>query len=622
MKKIVLFFFSFLVLLSSCSKEDNDSNVEYIPFQESKGGLWGMISPDGKILFSDEFKNEPTVAKEGRFMVRNSSGLWEIYTCEAKPVKIGGEYVYATCFKNGRAIVAERNGYIKVIDRQGNDIKILDKINNHQVDYLNQFEEGCAVYMTDSLYGAIDEDFDEVIKPVYAELYHCSDGKFIGIHDKYRKELDKPEAERVLKYDVLNTKGDLLFQLSTEKYRYFHESPYYKDGLLRVAVDVNGNVCYGLINDKGEFVVKPQEKIKYISEIDGDRFIYSNGEGYGVMDLKSNVLIRAKYDYLSFDIQNRLFAGTLTSKDSETSYYDRTFIKKIIDDHDKQIGEDKYEEFIPFSKINGKRAFVKTYGNIWSIIDTNGKTLEGLPDIVNINPLSIGDNCIETDHIDFDELLSKLQLSKDGIDGLSFKSTVRDAVKKDLKNWEGRMVREKPFDDPQYYYNSSSVSYSVNISDIPIKICVIFPGEMSRLKYRTVEYYAYSFFEGTRYATEKKVPDGYVFNDYSAKAFAVIFPNSYRMRGKLRLLLDCLKKKFGKYGKLEKENSGAAVYSIDKNNRVFMFMKDNEVMLLWGNISDVKSLNIDEYKNVKEDLNCLDEFPPLGTPEDFLKCGN
>jgi len=618
MKKIVLFFFSFLVLLSSCSKEDNDSNVEYIPFQESKGGLWGMISPDGKILFSEEFRNEPTVAKEGRFMVKNSSDLWEIYTCEAKPVKVGSEYVMATCFKNGRAIVAERNGYIKVIDRQGNDLKILDKINNRQVDYLDQFEEGYAVYMTDSLYGAIDEDFNEIIKPVYAELNHCSDGKFIGIHDKYRKELDKPEAERVLKYDVLNTKGELLFQLSTEKYCYFHESPYYKDGLLRVAVNINGNVCYGLINDKGEFVVKPQEKIKYISEIDGDRFIYSNGEGYGVMDLKSNVLIRAKYDHLSFDIQNRLFAGILTSKDSETSYYDRTFIKKIIDDHDNQIGEDKYEEFIPFSEINGKRAFVKTYGNIWSIIDTNGKSLEGLPDIVNINPLNIGDYCIRKDHIDFDEFLSKLQLSKDGIDGLSFKSTVRDAVKKDVKNWEGRMVRNKPLDDPKHYYNTSDVSYRVWLLEAPILIGIVFPGEMSRLIYRTVTEYSYGFW-GNRYATVEEIPNGYVFNDYSAKAFYVRFPNSCRMRGKLHLLLDSLKKKFGKYGKLEKENDGAAVYSIDKNNRAIMFMKDYEVILLWGNISDVKSLNIDGYKNVKEDLNCLDELPPLGAPEEILK---
>ena len=50
MKKIT-FVFAVLtaMLLASCSKTENDK-VEYIPFQESADGQWGMISLDGKIM--------------------------------------------------------------------------------------------------------------------------------------------------------------------------------------------------------------------------------------------------------------------------------------------------------------------------------------------------------------------------------------------------------------------------------------------------------------------------------------------------------------------------------------------------------------------------------------------
>lgn len=39
---------------------------------------------DGQVLFSEEFKAEPTMVIEDRFMVKNTEGLWEIYTAEKK----------------------------------------------------------------------------------------------------------------------------------------------------------------------------------------------------------------------------------------------------------------------------------------------------------------------------------------------------------------------------------------------------------------------------------------------------------------------------------------------------------------------------------------------------------
>lgn len=104
--KILKHLSGFLLILvaaivCSCSSDLNRNKVEYLPFRETKNGQWGMVSMDGKVLFTDEFKNEPTVVRDGRFFVKNSEGLWEMYEASEHPQKIGGEYVYTSGFSMG-----------------------------------------------------------------------------------------------------------------------------------------------------------------------------------------------------------------------------------------------------------------------------------------------------------------------------------------------------------------------------------------------------------------------------------------------------------------------------------------------------------------------------------------
>mgnify|MGYP005884126645 FL=1 len=90
-KKLVDEYFSIMlialmavVVCASCSKPQV-GKIEYIPFQETKDGNWGMISMDGKVLFKDEFKAKPTVVRDGRFFVRTKVGIWEMYDAKEKP---------------------------------------------------------------------------------------------------------------------------------------------------------------------------------------------------------------------------------------------------------------------------------------------------------------------------------------------------------------------------------------------------------------------------------------------------------------------------------------------------------------------------------------------------------
>ncbi len=590
MKKLL--FISFTVLLVACSK-DEGRGIEFVPFQETDGGQWGMISPSGEVLFTEEFKNAPTLAKEGRFMVKNEEGLWEIFSSEAKPKKIGKEYAYATAFNNGRALVSERNNCVKIIDLDGKEIKKLEKLGNKIVDAVKAFSEGYAVYQTGDFYGVIDENGNEIIKPDYLLLYSCSDGKFIGINKKYDNEFNKREGKKKIVYDVIDTNGKILFSINPDKYS--NTGTRFIDGLLTVAVEKDGKECWGLINDKNEVVIKPSEKIKGISDIKGDKFVYTNGEGYGVMNTNGENIIRAKYDFLYFDILNRMVA--ISEKTKGSNDYDC----KFIDYEDNQIGEDKYVSINPYSQFDGNYSFVKVSDRIWCVVDKEGKQIEKLPDIVNIN-LSTGDDEVLNDHVDFAKLFDEMNLSENTIDSLTlYKSKPWDAVKLYAACYPDEGKKEHPVTDPYWYDYRNSLSYHKIFSNVFTFISVSFPQNLSRrtyknerIKYWEDEYYNYYY--------NNKIPTGYAFNNTTAKMFMISFSNSGKMKGKLELALKELKARFTKYGKLEKENNGAAVFTINDKNRAIIYLTEDAIYLGWGDIKPVNKLDIEEYKDVKEKI--------------------
>ena len=204
-KNFCYFIFLFVVLCFSCTSKE-EKLIQYFPFQESDNSLWGMISPSGEMLFNEEFKEKPTIVRDNRFMVRNSDGLWEIYTAEEKPKKIGKEYAYASMYNDGVALVSERGKNISLIDVDGKTIKILDKIDGKPVESVEQYSEGYAVFKNDKYYGVIDQKGDRVITADYLKIYSCSDGKFIALNKKYEKEAKK-DRDGKLKFDDIDISG-------------------------------------------------------------------------------------------------------------------------------------------------------------------------------------------------------------------------------------------------------------------------------------------------------------------------------------------------------------------------------------------------------------------------------
>ena len=595
MKTKVLFSVIAIVLLTACSKT-TEPEVQYIPFQESDNSLWGMISPTGEVLFNEEFKEKPTVVRDNRFMVRNADGLWEIYTAEAKPQKIGSEYAFASMYQNGIALVAEKNKAVSLIDCDGKVIKSLDKVDGKAVELVRRFSEGYAVYKSDKYLGVINEKGEKVIDAKYLTLNDCSDGKFIGLNRKYEDEAKKDSSNN-LSFDVLDTSGKVVLSLSMAKYKDF--GSFFQNGLLDVYIEAKNEKCGGIINEQGEVVIKPTAKIKKVGQIRGKYFTYNNGDGWGLMNLEGESVVRAKYDLLYFASDDMMIA--MTKKDGGSNVY------KVIDFEDNQIGPDTYDDAYPFYLINNKHAVVKISSSLYSIIDTDGKQIEKLPDMVHVG-FSEGDQVVEIDYVDMKALIDALHITEDGVDSLTFKSTPEQVAHYYSKLdccWRGD--KEYKAADPYWYTFEENLHMWKDINGVMPDIFVNFSGNMSKRTYKTKRVIDYTFGDYYWYHDDK-IPTGYIFTNANIKSFLVKFDNNKKLRNKLHLVFKEVSTRFKNMGTVEKENNGAVVVTLKNNMRALVAFEKDNVSVLWGNIAAVKDIDIDQYKDAHEESQRIKDY--------------
>lgn len=577
----------YCLMLSSCSNEGK-GDVEYIPYQETSDGQWGMISMDGKVLFSDEFKNKPTVVRDGRFFVHTAENVWEMYSAEAKPRKIGKDYAHTSGFRNGIALVAEKNKPVSIIDADGKEIKLLDKIEGKIVDGVRAFEDDYAVFMTaDSLWGVIDKSGRCVIKPEYCYLNNYGDGKFIGINNKYGKYVKNGNKDKT-KVSVIDANGKVLLELSGNKYENIQNQ--FVDGLLAVSVKKDGKENWGIINDKGEIVVKPSTKIKNIGSIHGETFTYYNGEGWGLMNTKGETLIRAKYEWLYYDQDNILVA---IIKDGETYQF------KYIDTEDNRISDDTYVKATPFSMFDGNHAFVKPNDKIYSIIDKDCKQLEGLPDISEIGTYE-GESYVCSDYVDLNKLLADFNITENSVIGITSNSTPQQIVQMSVKLGTAIGDKKHPAGSPYWYDSTNEVYLYHDTGGIRGYVDLTFSGNLSKQTYRTkrvIDYYGYYY----DWYHDEKIPTGYVWNSVKINIFTLSFDNTGRMKGKMRDLYNLLSGIFKKMGNVVKENNGAVIIDLKNDRRAFVVMSKYQVISFWGNLAPANEIDITKYKDAVEE---------------------
>ncbi len=535
-KKRLLFFavaLSTTLLTTSCIGKlfNQEPEVEYIPFQETDDGRWGMISPDGKVLFSEEFEEEPTWAYDGRFFVKNNEGFYEMYETSDHPKKIGNEYAYVSPFCDGLAVVTEKDSPISIINRNGKTVKLLDKIDGKDVERITPNLGGPHIFQTtDSLCGAIDQKGNCIIPAKYYYLSYIDDDKYIAIKDSYRKQLQDLEFDNV-KMSII-TKDKVLFEFDIRKYIDFGIHGEY----LSVSVLKNDEPCWGIIDMKGEYVVKPSTKIKDIPEIDasGKYFIYSDGDSYGLMSIDGEIIIRAKYQKLHFWNDK-----VLVAIDDDDEY-------QLIDFAGEKIGNDTYQNLF---SVSDKYLLAEVSDNEYEIISPKGKRVKNTPSIADFGT-TIGNRTIESDFVDTPKILKSLQIQPNGFLGITDSTATTDVL---------RIAGLST--DPSIYIGDMEITIE---KDPSIELNIIYLDPISSFSY------------------------DYNYN-YSAKwtnttpaFFGINFFNEGKLEGKSAAIYKSLIAEFKKSGSIEEQEDDHTILSLQNGWKVLIHKDDEAVSALWA----------------------------------------
>jgi hypothetical protein len=393
------------MMLASCAKEavvqEESSQIQYMPFQETPKSGWGLIGTDGQVLVNDDYKQMPTVVMNDRYFARNKEGKWELYALQDQhPRQIGDEYSQVGAFIGKVAPVVEEGKSIEFIDVDGNVKFVLDRVDGKEVTTCTNFSDGVAVFRAGKYCGAINEEGTVIADARYIEILPANEGKMLALDKKYEKNLLEGDLDNI-NYSVLDTKGQEISLISNRRFKIASRS--FVGGAL-VVTDESGNGTRrtGLIDANGDWIIKPTEKIKSIKSIQDGTFIYSDGDAYGIMNFDGTEVVRPRYANLLYANQQ----GLLFAKpDKDKAEY------RLMDMQENQIGRDEYTNVLPF--FNGK-AIVQESAENWILIDEQGQDQRLKQDIYSISASALGSSVLTSEYVDYESVIGALKLTKDG----------------------------------------------------------------------------------------------------------------------------------------------------------------------------------------------------------------
>ena len=563
--KIKWFLFAaILAALCSCSKS---GDIQYLPFQSDEDSNWGLVSTDGKVLFENEFKNEPTVVMHDRFFVKNADGKWELYAAQEKPEEIGKNvYDQAGAFIEDVAPVVAKGQPIQFINKDGDVQFSLGNVDGQQITECTNFSEGVAIFKAGKYYGCIDNKGNVIVKPEYIQISPASDGKMVAISKKY--ENSKNGASSIT---ILSTSGKVIADISTKSFNDYENQ--FHDGALVVEQEIDDENRQGLINEKGEFIVRPSSKIHRIEGIENEKFIFYDGDDYGVMDFKGNVVIRPKYKKLAFAGKGKLLWAVDDKEDANI---------KLIDEDENVISKSEYEGVLPF---HGSSAAVQVSKNSWIFIDEKCNEKKINEDIYNIDDSEVGDNIFYSQYVDVEALVKSINLQKTGFLGISLNMNVSGILKAFSALSEGGMSME-----PSYYDGDYSIQNSFSLSRVDVNLSANFDESIaSPIESTVTDEYGFTYSETT----------GYQFKNITPNQIGLEIPRRDLMKGRMSKTTTALIKKIKELGSVYKENNNAAIVKVG-NLAYFVANTGQAIEVVFGNL-DISNIDISMYADVTED---------------------
>lgn len=581
-------------LFTSCN---NDKlNIEALPFQSKEGGQWKMVRTDGKEIEDAEYKNTPSLMSDGRYWVRNNKGYYELYSDKSSTPIVDDEYRYVTLFRNGKALVAKRDEDVTVINKKGEVIADFSKIGKYVPDQFSGFNGELAVFSYKDKNGVCNMKGEVVLKPIYSMIAEPADGKIVALDSiSFNSMMEGDSVPKGYAY-VYNYKGDELLKISRKKYQYI-DNRFYGD---YISVGRNSGekgeydqdlTMYGIINSKGEEVVKLNKKYQIIGEISGDNFAYYDGKFWGVQSVKGEKILPAKYASITLS-GDFIIASKLAGDPDEMQDWDVEDMEtRLYDKKGEPVISKKYLQM----QIFGRYIFAQSEIDRWVILNLKGEQVKDMPKIYSLMGWDNLEAFVSTDKIDIDKFVKDLDFNATSMDGLTFSSSVQNVLKRQADYYSSTNTPKAA----DYNY-TSEVSIYRRIDGANVTETIKFPTTLSHQNYRNEE--VIDFWIGyTYYYHINKIPTGYTFTTSTPQSFSISFDNYGIMRGKLKTLYKALCKRFSEYGTEQEHNGAATLYSLPGGKYAVVALEPHNVVATWGQLtSDQKQLY--KYYGNKEDL--------------------
>lgn len=544
------------------SSYEKESDISGIPFKSSEKGKWGMLKPDGTILFEEEFKDRPTVAREGRFFVKNGNDQWEIFTAEEKPQKVGDEYKYLGMFYNGVAPAVKNNEHITLIDKDGNVVKVLDKSGAKPITKIYNFSYGYALFEAEDAIGIVNTRGDILLEArKYCAIFHVAPKTFLALDMKYK---DEDEVNNIV-FDVIDPVGNKEGTIRMAKYNNIKDLD---DGYIGIEQTSDGETLYGIMDLKGEIIVRPTSKIKEIKDYRDGKYFFYDGQYYGVRNVKDEVLIRAKYDEIDWASSTMVWAISIDEGRRDVS---------LIDLEGNKITQESYIGATEF--FDGKHSFVQITDKTWGIINKKGEELKDAPDIYTISWDEV-DHYIKSDYLDMDAIVSAIRMTPNGFGGFGINMSPIQLIKNYNENCEDRA---KIALDP-HSARIDRLSYQKEIlNGVEMKVELYYRGYMTE---NGESYYDQTVNEWIQQPSiwTKEHPQ-----------YIKMSVTGNKLEGKTNILYKKLLVKAKAYGQIYKENDNACIIVRKNQNGIIIVNTGSEVWAMVKDIESLKSERIEQY---------------------------
>jgi len=398
MKRLKYFFSIVVISIFIISCGGGSSSDVAFPARESKKGDWGYVNSDGEVVIDFHLNEKPSIMTEGiGFYFKEKDKQDYIVYIDQEDNEYRTNYVQSLSFNEGLALVTTTTGKLTYIDKEYKEVLVLD-----DAIEAGYFCEGFTKYKNkEGKWGFINKEGEKVIPAKYDYVESFIDG-----YAMVRNKSDKGNDYR----GIINNKGEIIIKLNN-KYD-------------KLSVALNGFFAYeqedevGFLNLEGEEAIKDDDwdgvfpfNNKYACVIEGREF--------GLIDNKGEYKIKVREDF-----------PIMLSKGLYVYVKDREFGYKNID-QDIVISAE-FDEATPFF---GNGAWVKDNKD-WVFINKDGKYANDL-ELYDIDldidewmfmvygfpPIDL-DKTLESNFVDIDGFVSEIvQIDKHKIFGATLFSS-------------------------------------------------------------------------------------------------------------------------------------------------------------------------------------------------------